>query len=121
VNIVFHVHRADVTEALQAKAAQSVEKLAARLRGATDASIRFAQDGAVKRVELVLRVARRAPLVAEAVGSQYDIALAAACERLAAHVAHVKALRARRRVQPLIATRLLDDGDAPDARRVAGA
>ena len=97
MHIVFHAHRADVSETLQQRAAQAVDKLASRLRGATDASIRFAEDGVIRRVEIVLRVARRRPLVAEGAGPRYEIALAAAAERLAAHVAHVKAQREGRR------------------------
>lgn len=99
LHIVFHAHHADVTDAIQQRAEQSVRKLAARLRGATDASIRFAEDGAVRRVELVLRTARRAPLVAEGLGPRYEVALAAALDRLGAHIAHVRALRERRRRQ----------------------
>lgn len=100
MHIVFHAHHADVTDALQQKAQAAVEKVAGRLRGTTDASIRFAEDGAQRRVELVLRIARRAPLVAEATAPRYEAALSTAVERLETHVAHVKALRARRRAQP---------------------
>lgn len=97
MHIVFHAHHADVTDALQQRAAQSVTKLAARLRGTTDASVRFADDGAERRVEIMLRAARRRPLVAEGTGSRYEFALASAVERLGAHVAHVRAERERRR------------------------
>jgi ribosome-associated translation inhibitor RaiA len=97
LHIVFHAHHADVTDAIQQRAEQAVRKLAGRLRGTTDASIRFAEDGAVRRVELVLRAARRAPLVAEGVGPRYEVALASALDRLGAHVAHVRAERERRR------------------------
>jgi ribosome-associated translation inhibitor RaiA len=97
VHIVFHAHRADVSEAIQQRAEQAVRKLASRLRGATDASIRFVSDGIARRIEIVLRVARRRPLVAEGAGPRYEVALAAAVERLGAHVAHVKAQREARR------------------------
>ena len=96
LHIVFHAHRADVTDALQQKAEAAVSKLASRLRGATDASVRFAEDAGNRRVELVLRVARRAPLVAEATSTRYETALSTAIERLEQHVAHVKVERARR-------------------------
>lgn len=97
LDIVFHAHRADVTEPLQQRAEQAVQKLAARLRGATDASIRFCEDGAVRKVDVVLNVARRAPLHAAGQGPRYEVALSSAVERLAAHVAHLRAQRARRR------------------------
>lgn len=99
MHIVFHAHHADVTDALQQKAETAVTKVAGRLRGATDASVRFAEDGALRRVEILLRIARRAPLVAEGTAARFEAALSAAVERLATHVAHVKALRARRRVR----------------------
>jgi len=114
VNIVFHAHRADVTDALQERAEQAVRKLATRLRGTTDASIRFAADGATRRVEIVLRVARRKPLVCEGIAPRYEGALAAAVERLSAHVAHVRAERARKRQAD--AAR----GTAPPASESAG-
>jgi len=95
-HIVFHAH-SDVTEAVRQRAEQSVRKLASRIRGTTDASIRFDADGAVRRAEIVLRAARRAPLVAEGSGSRYEFALAAALDKLEAHVAHVRAERERKR------------------------
>jgi ribosome-associated translation inhibitor RaiA len=130
VHIVFHAHHADVTDALQARAEQAVRKLASRLRGATDASIRFATDGATRRVEIVLAVARRKPLVAVGAASRNEGALGAALERLTAHVAHVKAERARkRRTTPPVAAESTGDqeddfadlllDDAPPPRRVA--
>ncbi|MBV9879097.1 MAG: HPF/RaiA family ribosome-associated protein [Gemmatirosa sp.] len=96
MTIVFHTHHADVTDAVRARADQAVQKLAARLRGATDASVRFVEDGTVRRVEIVLRAARRRPLVAEGSGARFELAIAEAADRMAAHVAHVRAERARR-------------------------
>jgi ribosome-associated translation inhibitor RaiA len=131
VHIVFHAHHADVTDALQSRAEQAVRKLASRLRGATDASVRFADDSGTRRVDIVLAIARRKPLVAAGAASRYEGALGAALERLSAHVAHVKAERARkRRSAPTrlagsvgepeddFSDLLLDDA-APPARRAA--
>ena len=125
MHIVFHAHRADVTDALQQKAEAAVRKLATRLRGATDASVRFAEDAGTRRCELVLRVARRAPLVAEATSTRYETALATAIERLETHVAHVKAERARRLRRLVTPPRdsaddTLLDAQPPAARRAAG-
>jgi len=101
VHIVFHAHHADVTEPLQQRAEAAVRKLATRLRGTTDASIRFGQHGTSRRVEIMLRVVRRKPLVAEGEGTRYETALAAAVERLSAHVAHLRAERSRNRHAPV--------------------
>jgi ribosome-associated translation inhibitor RaiA len=130
VHIVFHAHHADVTDALQTRAEQAVRKLASRLRGATDASIRFAADGATRRVDIVLAIARRKPLVAAGAAARFEGALGAALERLSAHVAHVKAERARkRRTTPTVALEPAGDqeddfadlllDDAPPPRRAA--
>jgi len=97
MQIVFHAHHADVTDAMLQRAEQSVRKLAARLRGSIDASVRFAEDGARRRVEIVMRAARRRPLVAEGTGQRYELALGAAMKGMEAHVAHVRADRERRR------------------------
>jgi ribosome-associated translation inhibitor RaiA len=95
VNIVFQSHHADVPEALQRRAEQAVTKLGVRLRGAVDASVRFAEDGPLRRVELTLRAARREPLVATGEARAYEAALTAAVDRMEAQVAHLKELRER--------------------------
>ena len=117
MHIVFHAHHADVTEALQQRAEQAVRKLATRLRGTTDASIRFVTERSARKVEIMLRVARRKPLVAEGVAPKYEGALAAAVERLSAHVAHVRAERARKRqvgAAPAAPTSVSEAGEQDD-------
>ena len=91
MNIVFHAHRADMPESLQQRAEQAVQKLAGRLRRAVDASVRFAEDGPIRRVEIVLRAPRQQPLVAAGSGRVYETALGEALERLESHIAHLKA------------------------------
>jgi len=117
VNIVFHAHHADVTEALQQRAEQCVRKLATRLRGATGASIRFTEDGALRRVELTLRAARRRPMVALGSGPRFEAALAEATDALEQHVAHARAARERRLRRAGVITPVVD---ATAAVRTAG-
>jgi ribosome-associated translation inhibitor RaiA len=96
VHIVFHAHRADMPESLQQRAELAVQKLASRLRRAVDASVRFAEDGPVRRVEIALRAPRQQTLVAAGSGRLYETALGEALERLESHIAHLKAAKGRR-------------------------
>jgi ribosome-associated translation inhibitor RaiA len=96
VQVVFQLHNAEVDGAVQARAAQAVEKLAGRLRRAVDATVRIAGGGPRQRVEITLRSPRRPPLVAEGSDFRLDAALRAALDGLEAQVARVRASRARR-------------------------
>ena len=96
MNIVFHAHKADVTDAVQRRAEQGVRKLGARLRRAVDASIRVAADGTTRRVEIEMRAPRAKPLVAVAEARSYEEAVGEALQRLEAQVEHLKDVRARR-------------------------
>ena len=109
MHIVFQIHHADASEPLQQKAARAIEKLAARLRGAVDATVRIAGDGAMQRVEIAMRRPRRKPLVAVGTDRQVDGALPQALDALESQIAHVRAAGLRR-------VRRLMDGDKPDAR-----
>jgi ribosome-associated translation inhibitor RaiA len=102
LHIVFQIHHADASETLQQKAARSIEKLAARLRGAVDAMVRIAADGGMHRVEITVRRPRRRALVAVGAGRQPEAALGEALDALESQVAHVRAAAQRR------ARRLLD-------------
>ena len=126
MNIVFHAHHADMPESLQQRAEQAVHKLAARLRRAVDASVRFAEDGPVRRVEIVLRAPRSQPLVAAGSGRLYETALGEALVRLESHIAHLKAAKGRRirvaravsrtgGMERLLADRALPQADGDDA------
>jgi ribosome-associated translation inhibitor RaiA len=122
VQIVFHAHNADMSDSLQERAEQAVRKLASRLRRAVDASVRFTEDGPVRRVEIVLRAPRRRPLVAVGSGRLYESALGQAVAHLESHLAHLKAVRSRpiraaratTRV-PGVAAPLAADGDVTGA------
>jgi ribosome-associated translation inhibitor RaiA len=115
LHIVFQIHHADASEALQQKAARSIEKLATRLRGAVDATVRIAADGGMHRVEITVRRPRRRALVAAGADRQAEAALGQALAALEAQIAHARAAGLRR------ARRLLDgatraNGDASPAR-----
>jgi ribosome-associated translation inhibitor RaiA len=107
VHIVFQVHHADVDDALRAKAARAVEKLAARLRHPVDATVRVVADGALQRVEITMRTRRRPDLVAVGVGRRSDLALTEALGALEAQVAHERVSRARRLRRLLVDPMLL--------------
>ena len=126
MKIVFHAHNAEMPESLQLRAEQAVQKLATRLRRAVDASVRFAEDGPVRRVEIVLRAPRQQPLVAAGSGRLYETALGEALERLQSHIAHLKAAQGRRirvaravsrtgELERLLAARALPQADGDDA------
>jgi ribosome-associated translation inhibitor RaiA len=125
VKIVFHAHHAEMPEPLQERAEQAVQKLASRLKRAVDASVRFAEDGQVRRVEIVLRAPRQQPLVAAGSGRLYETALGEALERLESHIAHLKAAKGRRirfaravsrtgDLERLLAARALAQADGDD-------
>jgi ribosome-associated translation inhibitor RaiA len=98
VEIILHVHHANVTDAMRARAERAVRKLGTRLNRAVDAVVRFEYDGGQCRVELELRTAHRAPLVAEGSAAHFGPALTRAIERLEREVrdAHGKTVRQRR-------------------------
>ncbi|MCE2941900.1 MAG: HPF/RaiA family ribosome-associated protein [Gemmatimonadota bacterium] len=98
MEIILHVHHANVTEVMRTRAERAVRKLASRLSRAVDAVVRFEYDGGACRVELELRTARRAPIVAEGSAAHFGSALTRAIERLEREVRdeHAKAVRHRR-------------------------
>lgn len=96
LQIVFQIHHADANEALQQKAARALEKLAARLRGAVDATVRFCADGAMRRVEITVRRPRRRALVAVGTERQAEGALTQALDALESQVAHARSEADRR-------------------------
>ena len=90
MDIIFHGHHADASEHMRQRAAAGVRRIARRLDGAVDASIRFEQDGPVRRVEIVLHAPRHRRLVAEAEGRFYGPAISEALVRLQAQIAGVR-------------------------------
>ena len=87
MDIIFHGHHADASDYMRQRAAAGVRRIARRLDRAVDASIRFEQDGPVRRVEIVLHAPRQRPLVATAEGRFYGPAIADALLRLQGQIA----------------------------------
>lgn len=97
MNIVFHAHNATVNDALQRRAEQAVRKLAGRLPRVVDATVRFVEDGPMRRVEIELHAAPNRRLVSAASGRLYALALADAVGGLEAQVDRQRAAKTRRR------------------------
>ena len=94
MEIIFHVHHANVSERMRKRAEAAVRRAALRMSRAVDAIIRFEQDGPVKRVEIHLHAPRQRNLVARGEARFFGPALAAAMARL---TAQIQSLRAGRR------------------------
>lgn len=86
MEIIFHAHRATVSEWMRARASRGVRKLSVRLTRAVDAVIRFEQDGPVRRVEILLHAPRQRDLIATGEARFFGPALAAALGRLQAQL-----------------------------------
>lgn len=96
MDIVFHGHRAAVSDHMRQRAAAGVRRLTARMTRAVDASVRFERDGPTRRVEIILHAPRHRRLVAEATSRYYGPALVEALSRLGRQVASVKRTRRSR-------------------------
>lgn len=94
MEIIFHVHHANVSDRMRKRAESAVRRAARRLARAVDGIIRFEQDGPVKRVEIVLHAPRQRNLIARGEGRYFGPALADAMDRL---IAQIQAMRAGRR------------------------
>jgi ribosome-associated translation inhibitor RaiA len=93
VEIIFQAHNAVIPDTMRARAERAVHRIAARLRRAVDAIVRFEQDGPRHRVVLTLRVAGRRAMLAEGEATTFGPALAAAAARAERQLAHRKRTR----------------------------
>lgn len=99
MEIIFHVHHANVSERMRRRAEAAVRRAAVRLARAVDGIVRFEQDGPVKRVEIVLHAPRQRDVIARGEGRYFGPAFAAAMDRLIAQIQSVRASqRTARRV-----------------------
>lgn len=98
VEIILHVHHANVTDSMRSRAERALRKLGERLARAVDAVVRFEYDGGTCRVELELRAPKRAPIVAEGNAAHFGAALTRAIDRLEREVRdqHARTVRQRR-------------------------
>ncbi len=97
MDIVFHAHHAVITDELRMRAERAVHKAAARLPRAVEATVRFEEDGPLRRVEIVLHTPRHRPVVAVGEARLLGPALTVASARLQAQVAKSDAPRTRAR------------------------
>lgn len=93
MEIIFHVHHANISDRMRRRTAAAVERAARRLARAVDAIIRFEQDGPVKRVEIVLHAPRQRNLIARGEGRYFGPAFAGAMDRLIAQIQSVRTTR----------------------------
>jgi ribosome-associated translation inhibitor RaiA len=90
MDIVFHTHRATVSDHMRARAEQALRKAARRAAHPVDAVIRFKQDGTLRSVELALHTSRGRRFVASSESRFFGLALADAARRLAMQLHHDK-------------------------------
>jgi ribosome-associated translation inhibitor RaiA len=85
VEIVFHAHNAPIPDRLRRRAEVALERVDG-LAHAVDATVRFEQDGPVKRVEIVLHAPRQKNVIALGEAKFYGPALNTAIDKLKAQV-----------------------------------
>lgn len=90
MQIHFHAHHADVSDAMRKRAERDVLKAAERIPRIVEAIIRFEQDGVLRRVSLEFRAPKHHALIATAEGRYFGPALALALTRLKAQSAKEK-------------------------------
>ena len=90
MQIVFHVHHADISDHMRRRAEQALRKVARRAPRAVDAVVRFQQDGSVRRVELALHTGSGRRYVARSEDRGFASAIATAARRLTMQVDHTK-------------------------------
>jgi ribosome-associated translation inhibitor RaiA len=90
MEIVFHNHDAPISDRMRRRAELLVEKVARRAQRPVDSVVRFQQDGAIRRVELVLHTASGRRFVANAEGRFFGNALTEAARRLSTQLDHTK-------------------------------
>jgi ribosome-associated translation inhibitor RaiA len=90
MEIVFHVHNADISDRMRRRAESALRKVARRARRPVDGVIRFQQDGARRTVELALHVAGGRRYIARAESRYFGTALSDVTRRLTNQVVHAK-------------------------------
>jgi ribosome-associated translation inhibitor RaiA len=90
MEIVFHAHKASVSDHMRRRAEHALRKVARRARRPVDAVIRFQQDGELRRVELTLHTSNGRRYVARSEDRFFGTALATAARRLTMQLDHTK-------------------------------
>lgn len=84
MEIQFNVHNAEVSPAMRSRAERQVRRAAKRIPRVVSAVIRFEQDGAVRRVAIVLQAPKHHDLIARAEGKFFGPVLVQALARVLA-------------------------------------
>ena len=95
MELVLHTHNTTVSELIRDRAERLVRRLAPRFGRVIDATVRFKDDGPLRRVEIELHAGGRR-VVAEGSGRYFGPALAHAGARLRAQLDHGKRTRRER-------------------------
>ena len=105
MDINFHAHHAKVSDHMRQRAERLVRNAAARIPRVVSATIRFEQDGAVRRVSVALHAPRHHDLMAQAEGSYFGPALVSALARVKSQAAKEKRATGKGRAHRLARAR----------------
>lgn len=98
MDIITTVHHARVSDHMKQRASRAVQRIARRTRAPINATVRFEQDGPMRRVELLLHARRPARVVATGEDARFfGPALAQALAHLEAQLRSAKRPPSRRR------------------------
>lgn len=93
MQIQIHAPQPLVPDVIRERAEFGVRKLARRLSGATEATVKFDTDGGPRSVEVMLNAPGHRPLFARAAGRHFGAALRDALAALQQQITHAKRTR----------------------------
>lgn len=96
MELVLHSHNATVSDVIRERAERLVRRLAPRFGRVVDATVRFADDGPLRRVEIEVHQAAGRRIVCAGTGRYFGPALAHAGAALRAQLEHGKRTRRER-------------------------
>jgi ribosome-associated translation inhibitor RaiA len=96
MELLLHSHNATVSDVIRERAERLVRRLAPRFGRVVDATVRFADDGPLRRVEIEVHQAGGRRIVCAGTGRYFGPALAHAGAALRAQLEHGKRTRHER-------------------------
>ena len=105
MEIHFHAHHADVSAAMRTRAERDVLKAAERIPRVVQATVRFEQDGALRRVSLSFHAPMQHEIVGTAEGRHFGPTLALALARVKAQVGKTEKVKPKGRAHQLARAR----------------
>lgn len=90
MEISYYAHHAAISPRLQERAEQGLHKLARRLGRVVDASVRFEEEGPMRRVEIIVHLPRGRRFMAAAQGRHFGPAVSTALSRIVAQTDHLR-------------------------------